>query len=623
MYLELAVSAITLLGIVGFIIWLCLQPQKRILEIAVPLCVISFMIIYVFYLVARLAPGNPVFGIPAALAAFVETFGSFTNGVAYSDIAGSQRVIRLFGTFWFETLFWALHMLVIVTLAISGFAVFGRRLMDRVRVRLAEAVGKRDIYYIFGDSEGALLFGENLASGRHETLIVYFSEDYSEVLRERIASFGGALIELSKDASSNYLARIEAKHPERLVVFSGTNNPCVNGTPIAELLARKVVSDHAPFKVMCDSCGAESGRTLKIPQKPYSAMIVGFGEIGQACLKQLIMTSQLSPTGETPVFHIVGRNPISYEKFLIEHPAIHNCARIKFYPEDANSLKCCELLKVLLNDANAPLRNIYVCCTSFDEASHSESHGLRINKSIRRHLIGVIERNGLKTRDEIERMFVMPSVEETEIWTPQILLHHELDERAIHLNGYYCLNEADKQKDVNEFRDYFQRQWFGSMNLPAAQREGASSLHKRSSRAAADFMEAYFFLLGIDPREPDSRKRFNALIGELPEVLEPLGRIEHYRWCAFLYCMGYEPMDEMVFLRRVKEIPKNAEKEPSPKPQDDGIRKQHACLTTWEALPILDAIYIDNGPVYARNRTCFQVNDIENVRLAGRLIGKE
>lgn len=125
MILELIVSAVTLAFIVAFIVWLRLLPQKEILKKAVPLCVVSFMIIYVFYLVARLAPGDPVFGVPAALAAFVETFGSFTNGVAYSDIAGSQRVIRVFGIFWFETLFWALHMLVLVTLAISGFAVFG------------------------------------------------------------------------------------------------------------------------------------------------------------------------------------------------------------------------------------------------------------------------------------------------------------------------------------------------------------------------------------------------------------------------------------------------------------------------------------------------------------------
>lgn len=314
-----------------------------------------------------------MFGVPAALAAFVETFGSFTNGVAYSDIAGSQRVIRVFGIFWFETLFWALHMLVLVTLAISGFAVFGRRLMDRIRVRLAEALGRRNIYYVFGDSEGALLFGENLTKEDSDALIVYFSEDYSEELRERIASFGGALIEVTKDTRKEELIRIRDKHPERVVDFSGSSNPCVNDTPIAELFARKVVSDHAPFKIMCHAPEPGDAPSLRIPDKPYSAMIVGFGEIGQACLKQLIMTSQLSPAGVRPVFHIVGRNPISYEKFLVEHPAIGNCAEIEFHSMDANSLDCSELLKGLLDDADVPLQNIYVCCASFDETSHKDS----------------------------------------------------------------------------------------------------------------------------------------------------------------------------------------------------------------------------------------------------------
>lgn len=110
MILEFIISIITLACIIVFVVWLAMQPQSRILKIVVPVCLISFSITHLFYLVARLIPDDPAFWVPAAFSAFVETFGSFTNGVAHSDIAELDRVIDIFGLFWLETLFWALHI---------------------------------------------------------------------------------------------------------------------------------------------------------------------------------------------------------------------------------------------------------------------------------------------------------------------------------------------------------------------------------------------------------------------------------------------------------------------------------------------------------------------------------
>lgn len=652
MLMELAVSLVALTCIVAFVVWLAMLPQKRILQIAVPVCVVSFVIIYAFYLVARLVPDDPMFGIPAAFSAFVETFGSFTNGVAYSDVAESDRVMRVFSVFWFETLFWALHMLVIVSIAISGFAVFGRKFMDKVRYNLHRYFAKGDsaknIYFIFGDSESALIFGKNLveqgscgkletsdsegASRKRKPFVVYFSYEYGEELREQIAEFGGALIEITENFRKKYLKQAEAVNKDNIVTFEGLVRPTVKvgdaenkddsvSYDIADLLARKVVKDHAPYTRMLLSDSRDSSQgdesvdpELTIPERPYAAIIVGFGEIGRACLKQLIMTSQLTLNGTKPKFYVISRNGVSFERFLIENPGVGDCSDIVFLEADVYSFEAETVIDQAINDNRSSLCQVYVCCAPVQAATSEEGMAFRdMNKEIIQYLENLVEcidstGSGASTALRIE--FVNPCKEERDIWTPDIILHKGLDKRAIDLNySYWLPDESKGQAELEKFKEE---------TSPEDVWSSTCSLDRDSSRAAADFMEAFFVLLGIRPDDADSKSAYESMLKQ-EGILETLAQIEHNRWMAFHLCNGFTKMPKQDFEKRAKkqEVEDTAFSG-NDKAHRDTKRRLHPCLVSWEELPGLDSVYA----LYEKDDKPLQKKDEDGPTKASKFVGK-
>ena len=69
-----------------------------------------------------------------------------------------------------------------------------------------------------------------------------------------------------------------------------------------------------------------------------------------------------------------------------------------------------------------------------------------------------------------------------------------------------------------------------------------------------------------------------------------LGEMEHLRWCAFHYCMGYQTMPETVFAQRAALYREEVRKNGSSRIRvgKDTDSKLHACLIPWEELPALD-----------------------------------
>lgn len=630
MILELVVSLITLACIILFVVWLAMQPQKRILRIAMPVFLVSFTIIYLFYLIAKLVPDDPAFGIPAAFSAFVETFGSFTNGVAYSDIAESDRVINVFGPFWFETLFWALHMLVIITLAISGFAVFGRKLMDKIRLRLYIARRAKNIYFIFGDTEGALIFGKNVAESDPKAFLVYFSDEYNDELRERIADFGGALIETSKKTREKYERLADRVAPQNKLVFEGLEKPLVNNCSVADLLARKVIRDNAPYKVMLRDNDANNDYKSRFPETPYAALIVGFGELGRACLKQLIVSAQLTVNGTKPKFYVINRNPIAFQRFQIENPDISRCADIQFIPGDVFSFQCRDAITSAVDCKEAPLRQVYVCSAPVVVSSFRESEAaLDRLRDAKNFLVDILSRQGFfkdetsfaergavsaetdcridanaSTNAKRPKLVVAPSIEETDIWTPEIILNKSLDRRAIYLSGYRKL----KNNQNATFNDYLKR-WSNPKK---------KEFHRDSSRAAADFLDAYYALLGIEKRGEEGANEFISILEKDGDALEALGQIEHNRWAAFHFCNGYSPMSEEEFVERISYSLSYPDE--TFRPQQDFVKKTHAALIPWEKLPEIEHAYAKIDERIRNGEATLQDYNKNNVILASRFV---
>lgn len=602
MILELIVSLITLACIVAFVVWLAMQPQKRILQIAVPVFIASFAVIYGFYLAAHLVHDDPVFGIPTAFSSFVGTFESFTNGVAYSDVAEAGLVQELFDAFWFETLFWALHMLVIITLAISGFAVFGRKLMDKVRLRLYRGLRGKDIYFIFGDSDGAIILGANIARENPSALVVFFSEEYTEELRERIAEFGGALIEVNEESRERYLDEAKQKRKENVVEFEGVLNPRVNGYSIADLLARYVVGKYPPYAMM-DTRGDDGRDYLeRIPARPYAAIMVGFGELGRACLRQLIMASQFTLDGSLPKFYVISQEKAAFDRFCTENPEIGKCARIEFLEANVYSLEAKAFIEKAVRDETAPLRQVYTCCAPVVGLDPAEREAcLELNGEIDAHMKLVLTQLGWYVDDkgfEPSKRFINPCLEEDSIWTPKIVLHKELDKRAVYVNGGY-----DGTQDASSNYAQYLAKWNDDNEM--------TEFHRDSSRAAAAFMEAYFGLIGMDSSNQAEMAGTEALLEERTDVLDALAHIEHDRWNAFHYCNGYSSMGAEEFTER-KQAAEAGEKL---KPNQDFFRKRHLCLVAWDELPSIDVLF-------GQREGQYQDYDRYNIQTASRYLGR-
>lgn len=605
---EILVCGVTLTLIAVLIIWLIMQPRRRVLRITVPLCIVSFAVIFIFYLLALMVPDDPLYGIPATFAAFVETFVSFTNSVAYSDIADSDMMAGFVGTFWFETAFWALHMLVIFTLAISGFAVFGRKIMDRVRVALTERVGHRDVFYIFGDSQAALMLGRDLAGRgaedvRKRPLVVLYSPVCTEELREEIAEFGGALIEMEGDAAATRAASLQEEHPGCVAVFDDEDHARVNGDLISDLLARKVIHDDPPYAAM----GLAGG----FPDEPFRAVIVGFGELGQACARCVVQNAQLSPTGTRPILHVLDEDGIVFQQFKIENPEVERYAEVRSHVANALSFAACDILREAADESGAALR-VYVACAPVVALNGVEGkEHLERNREIAGHLKTILARMKRFSEDELERMVVTPCVACTEIWTSDIILHKALDARAIKLNAKYALDAGDREGPPDAVRAKEMQKW-----------KEATEFNRDSSRASCDFIDTMAMMAGLDPACPETAERFAQALAADEGLLDDLARIEHLRWCAFHACNGYVPMPLSDLESRVERwqamvgIPEKSR----PKPPIDPVAKEHACMVDWEELPGLEGAYSAFDAKIRNGATTLQGRDADNVRQIPELL---
>ena len=159
---------------------------------------------------------------------------------------------------------------------------------------------------------------------------------------------------------------------------------------------------------------------------------------------------------------------------------------------------------------------------------------------------------------------VLSPIAETGVYTLASLSAERADREAILLNSVYDASDRSNWE-----------KWVA-----------CDSFSKMSSRASADFAPALIKASGATEEEilagnwqPDEAMR------------QVLGEMEHLRWCAFHYAMGYLPMGKdrweanaAEFIRcREQDIPcrirlsKNAEE------------RLHACLIPWDSLDELSA----------------------------------
>lgn len=488
-------------------------------------------------------------------------------------------------------IYWLVHLLAMTTSASAIIVSLGSNLLKKIRMKGIRGLYMRDITLIYGLSERTLAFGQELDDSR-KTSILYVSDDLKNGLDAAVDSMG-ALLRSDADAlngtekflksigirpgkrklyvyaldrsiysnqryAEQLLASLEKSgiFPEQttLTILDGGDNTdsslqahsgkygygsliSING---ADMVARILIRKYPPYKSLTFD---ETGKA----EKDFHAVIIGFGQIGQAVLRQLVMNSQFcGGTSRITVF------APDYEQRMgwLSHECreMLNHYNIKLFPYDGRS---CQLYDYLA-EHSASVNYVAICVGT--DTDNSEI-GERLQSFLQRRgcdaPIFMCNRYGAAHLSADDRIIAHP------IYTPEILCTDKIDRMAMVLNQSY-LGEGDAKEN-----------W-----------KACSYFDRMSSRAAADFYDALLYCAGMTQEE--------ALNNWNPQgiLLENLAASEHLRWNAFHYCMGFRPMTEQEFNERSAEYHSEKSKDPNTKYRitKDMDKRIHACMIPWEEL---------------------------------------
>ena len=312
----------------------------------------------------------------------------------------------------------------------------------------------------------------------------------------------------------------------------------------------------------------------------FSALVIGFGQVGQEVLKSLIVNGQFE--GSTFGCHVFSPDCDRTDgSFAHRLGRLQQAYHIQFHAADGRSRQLYEFL----DRQGSALRYAVVCTGSRKQ-----------NREIARELSQYFTENGLSvsvfTCDHtgIEILDADGIFTEHNIYCTQVLTTDRLDHMAMVLNHRYQAAPDKAPADTWRECDYFSRQ---------------------SCRASADFVGAMLRAAGKTAEEAAQSWALT------PSQLENLSRTEHRRWCAFHYCMGFRPMTDEEFAARADTYLR--QKQDGEKPLRIGKNmagRTHACLVDWEALPALS----EKEAAVTGNYVNYQQLDTENVLAIPQLL---
>ncbi|MBQ1355397.1 MAG: hypothetical protein IIY72_02840 [Solobacterium sp.] len=339
----------------------------------------------------------------------------------------------------------------------------------------------------------------------------------------------------------------------------------------AELVSRLMIRQYPPCDTMTFD---EKGRALE----NFEAVVIGFGNLGQAALRALIMNGQFCGSR----FHaVVTADSFSRQSgsFMYRYPAIRKNCNVEFREDNARSIEFYEYLFSIRETLN------YVAICTGNEKENAE---------IAAELTGFLRNAGSKaviiqcTNEGISRLSGSTGLTETvKLYSEDLLNSSRIDRMAMIVNQQYHTANGKTAAENWKDCDYFSRM---------------------SCRAAADYMPAVLKACGVSAEDvlagnwqPDT------------EVMENLGIMEHLRWCAFHYCMGYSPMSREVFAERVRQYSQEVREQGSSRIRvtKDAENRLHACLVGWDELEALADLEEELSGV----RKDYKEMDKDNIRM--------
>lgn len=609
-----AFSMITLAAIIVMMVVILavdLRVIKKILAVAVPIVGAAGFIIYLC------AYYDVELSFPVAL--FRSVFATCSMFLGNNEFEFIEMSVVMQSD-WIRILFWILHNIAIMMSAGIVFTTFGTGLLSRLRLLLLR---RRPVAVLYGINEQSLTFGEDLSKQKHE-ILVYVDEPDKISFKSRIQQLSAVMQfnDTEQKLEVRFLHRLGIRPGKRKIILYALSENSIQNFAYADRFLNAagqagVNQDQLSLVLLGDEA---SGALLQASDEKYgyasvlaldeatmaarmlirhyppcqqisfdangrakndiNALILGFGEVGQAVLRHLVMNGQF----EGSRFSLAIFDP-RYEDqsgaMQFEYHALLKEYNIAFYGHDGRSAALFSYLKENRNSVN-----YIVICTG------NEQMNLEIEGKLSGYLqylqcsapIFCVSHNGVKHHISERKEEKYP------LYCREALTYGHMDHMAMVLNHTY--SKGKSMEDDWLHCDYFSRM---------------------SSRAAADFALAMLRMSGMTANQllTDGWK----IEGEL---LENMARTEHLRWCAFHYAMGYETMPEKIWQQRkaafLDEISKFGAS--NIRISRDRSQRQHACLIPWEQLPELS----EKENAVTGKHINYQQSDRDNVLAMGEVL---
>ncbi|MDO4483703.1 MAG: hypothetical protein Q4C54_04515 [Clostridia bacterium] len=523
--------------------------------------------------------GLGVIPVLRALLTVCRMFGGVNDAALVQSVPLWQGEIPM-------TVFWVGHFLAFYATASTAIATLGGRLLHRLRTMLLR---RGDLLVIFGANSESIDYARTRQAKQHLTLL--FVDDSCDSAAESAIAAMGGLVEKSASALSPDAAFLRhigmvpgkrmlhaaAMHPDGLrnlawaqQLLSALTDRGIQPRQTT-LLVQGVEEQQAGYLLAQDGPGfgnvfaydayglAARLMTRRLPPcrtiafdeagravQDVHAVIIGFGQMGRAALKQLAMNGQFCGSDfRADVFDSHAQAGSLLDSQLLQN---HH---INFHASDGRS-----------NDFYAFLReyrdsvNYIVISTGRKQQNQEIAQEITAWYGGFEHLPAIVQ---LTKESLLCSEGGKTDLQWQSIYASDALDFHQLDRLAMVINQQYCAGNGLSAEDNWKRCDYFSR---------------------ISCRASADFAPAFPAAVGLAPDAP-----LSSPWPPREDMLENLAQTEHLRWCAFHEVMGYHTMPEDIWQERASRYAAGE----AIRIGKDTQKRLHACLIPWEQLDDLSA----------------------------------
>ncbi len=648
---------IAIFCLLGLGVCKCKTEHNRKIYSAIIFIITAIMGVLLYFIGYKESNGRFISGFRA----IISTARMFFLDYDYSEIKNTSNSVSIMNSVWFLPIYWAVHVLALISSIFGILALFGRRIIEKMILFFNV---RKTQYVICGANSKSLCLANSLISKKNRVVVI-IDINANETISKNICDLGAILIKeriLNRGAINNKLlkkigffnkylrANIELllleddeiynisiaravinvanenKVPRnKLRIFIELNNNIIsrdieetlksdinydiNIVSEADIATRKLMRDYPIFERLDIDTS-----TSTVKDKEFTILIIGFGKIGRDVLFKSICNGQfISKDKKAVQFNaIVVDNQWENKswQFRNEHKYIEKqYPGITFKNYSSQSVEFFELLKARIDDINYIVIATENDYNNLELAQSIQTFAINNNIDWGKKIMAVHMRNqsNLFTNKDENAVFKYIKFfgEYESIFTEEIIIDELIDKLAKKVNEYYNYRikqqlESDSAMEFDNWKEL-------------------SLFNKNTNRAVAAHLSTKLALLGykINKSNTISHFRKDSKLNDYAnyEQLENLSRLEHLRWNAFHFVNGWTQFtyEEIEQMKKTKDVKLGYNDRKNYK------KRKHACLVPWEELADISHIFsykgnldIDLKEMYP-NIKDFQLEDLKQI----------